>query len=149
MRRSTTAAALALLWLFLVLQTTAAQDLLRSNPNYLKARELQLKAEQAFANGEYDKSIEYSEESKRLSALAEAEVESLFQAYRASNWKSLAENRLRYARGIRADLSYPDEFRIATSSYEVGLQAYNAKEYRESIESFQAVVKALENIRAK
>jgi len=147
MRRSHLTCILTVVLLFAFLPGAMAQDLLRSNPNYLKARELQLKAEQALRDGEYDKSYEYAEESKRLSALAEAEAEALFQRYRATNWKSLATRRIEYAKAVRAEQSFPDEFQRATASFEAGLKAYEAEEWATSTESFRAVLKALENVR--
>jgi tetratricopeptide (TPR) repeat protein len=140
---------LAILFIFILPRVADCQDLLKSNPNYLKARELQLKAEQALKNGEYDKAYEYAEESKRLSALALAETEARILALRANSWRYRAERRIEYAKAIKAERSFPDEWKRATAVYEEALKAYNAAEYEKSIEGFRSVVSILKDIRAK
>ncbi len=138
---------LSIFFIIMLLQSVSGQDLLRTNPNYLKARGLQLKSEQALKIGEYDKAYEYAEESKRLSALALTEVEARLLALRANSWRYRAGRRIEYAQAVNAELSYPDEWKRASALYEEALEAYNAKEHEKAIEGFRAVVSLLEDVR--
>jgi outer membrane protein assembly factor BamD (BamD/ComL family) len=137
----------ALFFALAFIQAVDSQDLLRTNPNYIKARDLQLKSEQALNNGEYDKAYEYAEESKRLSALALAEAEARLLALRANSWRYRAGRRIEYAKAVDAEKSYPDEWKRASELYEKALEAYNAQEYEEAIEGFRAVVSILEVVK--
>ena len=149
LRKCTFIGLLAVFFSAVLPQVAESQDLLRSNPNYLKARELQLKAEQALKNGEYDSAFEYAEESKRLSAVALAETEARILALRANSWRHRAGRRIEYARAINAERSFPEESKRAEAVYEEALKAYNAGEYEKSIDGFRSVVSILKDIRAK
>ncbi len=138
---------LTVFFIFMVIQSVSGQDLLRTNPNYIKARDLQLKSEQALKIGDYDKAYEYAEESKRLSALALAEAEARLLALRANSWRYRAGRRIEYAKAVNAEQSFPDEWKRASALYEEALKAYNAKEYENAIEGFRAVVSLLEEVR--
>ena len=138
---------LSLFFALVMIQAVSGQDLLRTNPNYIKARDLQLKSEQALKNGEYDKAYEYAEESKRLSALALAEAEARLLALRANSWKYRAGRRIEYAEGVDAEKRFPDEWKRASELYDKALGAYNAEEYEEAIEGFRAVVSILEVVK--
>jgi hypothetical protein len=133
----------------LALAAAGAQDLLRSNPNYLKARDLQLQADQALNRGEYDRSVQLSEESKKLLAQAESETTFRIQQLRANGWKVQASERIRYAKGIKADVNYPEQWLKANALNEAAQKAYDANEFDTSIASSRAVLAALEGIRAK
>lgn len=129
--------------------TAGAQDLLRTNPNYLKARELQLQADQSFGRGEYDKSVDLAEESKKLLARAETETTARIQQLRANGWKNQAAERIRYAKGIRADVSYPEPWAKANALFDTAQKAYDAGDYETSITSSKAVLAALEGVKPK
>ena len=138
---------LTLFFILMVIQSVSGQDLLRTNPNYIKARDLQLKSEQALKIGDYDKAYEYAEESKRLSALALAEAEARLLALRANSWRYRAGRRIEYAKAVNAELSFPDEWDRASALFEEALEDYNAKDWEKAIEGFRAVVSLLENVR--
>ena len=146
-KRYTLVLVLSLFFALIALQAGVGQDLLRTNPNYLKARDLQLKSEQALKNGEYDKAYEYAEESKRLSALALAEAEARLLALRANSWRYRAGRRIEYAKAVDADQSFPDEWKRASALYEEALVAYNAEQYEKAIDGFRAVVSILEVVK--
>jgi hypothetical protein len=142
---------LTLILSFLVLSLAAAgaQDLLRTNPNYLKARDLQLQADQAFKGGEYDRSVQLSEESKKLLAQAEAETTFRVQQLRANGWKTQASERIRYGKGIKADLNFPEQWQKANALFETAQKAYDANDFDTSIASSRAVLASLQDIRPK
>jgi hypothetical protein len=126
-----------------------AQDLLRTNPNYLKARDLQVQADQALGRGEYDKSADLSLESKRLIVQAEAETTIRIQQLRANGWKNQAAERIRYAKGIKADASYPEQWAKANALFDTAAKSYDAGDYETSIASSRAVLAALEGVKPK
>jgi hypothetical protein len=132
--------------LFFVSMAVPAQDLLRTNPNYVKARELQVQATQAYEAGDYDKAVEYADESKRLSDLAEAEASQRLLQLRANGWKNQAERRISYAESIGADRRYPDEYGRAKVLNQAARTAYDAGEYQAAIDSAKAVLALLEDI---
>ena len=135
--------------LLLVVATAGAQDLLRTNPNYMKARDLQLQADQALSRGEYDKSVELAEESKKLLAQAESETTARIQQLRANGWKTQASERISYARGIRAEVAYPEQMSKANALFETAQKTYDSGDYETSIASSKAVLATLEGIKPK
>lgn len=142
-------AVLILSLLLFAVVTAGAQDLLRTNPNYLRARDLQLQADQALGRGEYDRSVQLAEESKKLLAQAEAETTVRIQQLRANGWKNQASERINYARGIRADVTYPEQLSKANALFETAQKSYDAGDYETSIASSKAVLASLEGIRPK
>jgi hypothetical protein len=139
----------ALALFFLAAIGAGAQDLLRSNPNYLKARELQLQADQALAAGQYDKAIQLADDSRKLLSQAEAETTVRIQQLRANGWKTQAAERIRYAKGIKADLTYPEQWAKANALYDTAQKAYDAGDYDTSVRSSQAVLGALKDVKPK
>ncbi len=135
--------------LLAVVATAGAQDLLRTNPNYLKARDLQLQADQALNQGEYDKSVQLSEESQKLLAQAESETATRIQQLRANSWKNQAAERIRYAKGIKADVAYPEAWAKANALFDSAQKSYDAGDYEASIASSRAVIAALEGVKPK
>jgi outer membrane protein assembly factor BamD (BamD/ComL family) len=135
--------------LLLAVVTAGAQDLLRSNPSYIKAREMQLQADQAFNRGDYDKAVQLADDSKKLLAQAESETTGRIQQLRANGWKTQAAERISYARGIHADVNYPEQWAKANALYATAQKSYDAGDYDTSITSSQAVIKTLEGIRPK
>ena len=133
----------------LAVAALGAQDLLRTNPNYLKARELQLQAEQAYGRGDYDKASQLAGEAKQLSAVAEREATTRLAQLRANGWRVQAERRLQYAEGIQAPRNFPQAYASAKALYETAVQAYQAADYEKSTAASKAVLAALENIKPK
>lgn len=135
--------------LFAAVAMAGAQDLLRTNPNYLKARDLQVQADQALGRGEYDKSVQLSEESQKLLAQAESETTIRIQQLRANSWKNQAAERIRYAKGIKADVTYPEPWAKANALYDSAQKSYDAGDYEASITSSKAVIAALTGVKPK
>lgn len=135
--------------LFAAVAVAGAQDLLRTNPNYLKARDLQVQADQALGRGEYDRSVELSQESQRLLAQAESETTTRIQQLRANGWKNQAADRIRFAQGIKADANYPEQWAKASALFATAQRTYDAGDYEASIAASRAVLAALEGIKAK
>ena len=135
--------------LFAAVAAAGAQDLLRTNPNYLRARELQVQADQALGRGEYDRSVQLSDESQKLLAQAESETTTRIQQLRANSWKNQAAERIRYAQGIKADTTYPEQWAKATALFDTAQKSYDAGDYDTSIASSRAVLAALQGIRPK
>jgi hypothetical protein len=143
--------ALILVVAFILLPGLAAraQDLLRTNPNYLRARQLQVQAQQAYARGEYDKSVEYAEEAKRLIEVAQTEAGAQRLAFQATNWKNRAEERLRYAEGVGAPERFPDEWADANESYARARTAYDNGDYQTAVDEARRVLAILEDVTPK
>jgi hypothetical protein len=135
--------------LAMTLAAAGAQDLLRTNPNYLKARDLQLQADQAFGSGNYDRSVQLSEESKKLLTLAETETTFRIQQLRANGWKTQASERIRYGKGIKADVNFPEQWLKANALFETAQKTYDANDFDTSIASSKGVLATLEGVRPK
>ena len=135
--------------LVLAVVTAGAQDLLRSNPNYVKAREMQLQADQAYNRGDYDKAAQLADDSRRLLSQAETETTARIQQLRANGWKNRAAERIAYAKGIKADVAYPEQWAKANALYDTAQKTYDARDYDASIAASQAAYSALDGIRPK
>jgi nucleoid-associated protein YgaU len=129
----------------LVLTQTFGQAL-KDNPDYKKAVELQKKADQAYTAGDYEQAYRLAEEAKQYSARAEEYSSTLATRYRASNWLSLAKQKLTEAEGLDAKTRYPEEHKQAVDNYAQAQVAFRGQKWAESIEFSKNVVAWLANI---
>jgi len=134
-----TVAALAF---FIFAQFAAGQDL-RKNEHYLKAIELQKKAEQALAAGDYDKAYEYSEEAKKQTKLAADLYALLVQKYRANSLLQQVSDRIASVKNMGITDEFRETFETALSDYEDAKTAFNEGDYELSMDYSRKVLSAL------
>src|SRR4030042_6292826 len=110
-----------ILWVVIALTalvlTQAFGQALKDNPDYKKALELQAQADRAYQAGDYEQAYRLAEEAKQYSARAEEYSSTLATRYRASNWLSLARQKLTEAEGLAAKTRYPEEHKAAVENY--------------------------------
>jgi len=139
-----------ILWAVLVLATLvftqAFGQALKDNPDYKKAVELQKKADQSYAAGDYGQAYRLAEEAKQYSAKAESYSSTLATRYRASNWLSLAKQKLTEAEALGAKTRYVEEHKQAVDNYAQAQVAFKAGQWAESIEFSKNVVAWLANV---
>jgi nucleoid-associated protein YgaU len=139
-----------ILWVVIALTalvlTQAFGQALKDNPDYKKALELQAQADRAYQAGDYEQAYRLAEEAKQYSARAEQYSSTLATRYRASNWLSLARQKLTEAEGLDAKTRYPEEHKAAVDNYAQAQVAFRGQKWEESIEFSKNVVAWLANI---
>lgn len=143
MRRQVLWAVIALTTLVL---TQAFGQALKDNPDYKRAVELQTQADRAYQAGDYEQAYRLAEEAKQYSARAEQYSSTLATRYRASNWLSLARQKLTEAEALDAKTRYPEEHKAAVDNYAQAQVAFRGQKWEESIEFSKNVVAWLANI---
>jgi nucleoid-associated protein YgaU len=119
---------------------------LQDNPDYKKAIELQAKADQAYAQGDYQAAYDFAEQAKLYSAKAKDYSSTLATRYRAANWLSLAKQKLTDAEDLGAKTRYPEEYEQAVDNYAQAQVAFKNSKWEESIEFSKNVVAWLANV---
>ena len=137
----------AVLALAVLALTQASGQALKDNPDYQKALELQAKADGAYADGDYGAAYRYAEEAKQYSARAEKYSSTLATRYRASNWLSLAKQKLGEAEDLDAKTRYPEEYKQAVDNYAEAQVAFKDEKWADSIEYSKNVVAWLADIK--
>jgi len=139
-----------ILWAVLALATLvftqAFGQALQDNADYKKAVELQEKANQSYAQGDYEQAYRYAEEAKQYSSRAENYSSTLATRYRAANWLSLARQKLTEAEGLGAKTRYPEEHKQAVDNYAQAQVTFRGGKWEESIEFSKNVVAWLANV---
>jgi nucleoid-associated protein YgaU len=143
-----------ILLLFAMLAALAAVSLaygqnLRENEHYKKAIELQKKAEDANARGDYDKAYEYSEEAKKQTQMAADLFAELVLKFRANSLLQQAGNRLNSLKTLGVNDDDQPALDQAADDYGVARSSFNDKEYEQSIEYSNRVLAALMDMEAK
>ena len=123
----------------------AAQNLL-DNEAYKKAVQLRSQAQEAFANGEYDKATTLSKEAEGYARQAVEIAQQLALGYRATNLLNIAKERIKYGESIQASSRYPDAWKTAQDEVAVAQKEYDAKAFQKSMTASQKVLDALSNI---
>ncbi|MEJ2664234.1 MAG: hypothetical protein P8107_09365 [Spirochaetia bacterium] len=111
----------SLLIAFSVFQMISAQSL-AENEWYIKSKEYLAKAEEAFAQGDYDKGNEYAKQAEEYAQKAEDEGNKLLIKYKASASRQEAEAYLNKAKDLGADTNpeTKDLFSMASTEYNDG-----------------------------
>ena len=123
-----------------------AQSLL-DNEYYYKARDLQYESEVALNAGEYDKAASLAAEAREYLAQSDAYVAEMTQFYRANGWLSVANDRLRYAKSIGADVNFKESYDKAASDLRGAKFTMDAKEYDTSVILSKSAIDALKDIK--
>jgi hypothetical protein len=124
----------------------SAQSLL-DNEYYYKARDLQYESEVALNAGEYDQAASLAAEAREYLAKSDAYVEEMTQFYRANGWLSVANDRLRYAKSISADVNFKEAYGKAASDLRGAKYTMDAKEYDTSVILSKSAIDALKDIK--
>jgi nucleoid-associated protein YgaU len=119
---------------------------LRDNPDYRKGLELQALARQAYDEGDYDKSVEYSSSAQEYFQKAKDYADLMALRYTARNLKNRVADRLHYADRIHADKNFSQEYTAALAVSKAADEAFSAEDYRASITGDQAALDLLKNI---
>lgn len=104
------------------------------------------KAQEAFDSGEYDLAVEYTMKAEENAALSKAYVEMMLARADADTQIRVASNRLAWAKGIRADVTFPVAFSASTQSLEKAKAAFEAENYVEASILAKAAMEALAGV---
>jgi len=126
-----------------------AQNSLFDNQNYRRSIELQRMAKSAYDSGDYLKSVEYSNEAKKLSQIARSEAEVQLKKWTANSWKNRAASRIAFGDKVNAATRYPDIWPSAKDAYAVAESEYAAAQYDLSVEASKKVIDLLAGISAE
>ena len=98
-------------------QEWEASDSIRNNVYYNESLRLTNLARLAFANGDYDASIRYSEEAMHYADLSDNYVNMRLKLWECNNAINAANNRLIYAASVNAAARFPAEYAEAQAAY--------------------------------
>jgi len=119
---------------------------IRNNNYYLESQRLSYLARLAFADGDYDNSVKYSEEAIRFAELSDAYVKLRLRIGEVDKAISAANQRLEYAASINAASRYPDEYKEAQAAYSDARSFRVAESWDYAIEAANRVLAALSGI---
>jgi nucleoid-associated protein YgaU len=123
----------------------SAQSLL-DNDFYKQAKDQVAKSEQAMQEGAYDTAASLAAQAKANFAKSDEYVATTLMFYRANGWLSQANDRIAYAKSIKADTNYRDAYNTAVTAARGAKVALDAKDYQESIGLSKSALAALANI---
>ncbi len=119
-----------------------------TNNTYQKlAREYTSKAEKALDAGEYTLAEEYALKAQENAALSEAYIKKMMAKSDADANMKLAENKINYAKSVRADQNFPLAFKAANASFQIAQDAYTQENYLAASEAAKAVLTALADVK--
>lgn len=123
----------------------SAQSLL-DNEFYNKAKDLVAQSEQALQAGDYDTAASLSAEANENLAKSDEYVATKMMFYRANGWLAQANDRIAYAKSIKADTNYKDAYAKAVTAAGGAKVALDAEEYEQSIGLSKTALAALANV---
>ena len=119
---------------------------IRNNRFFVESVRLTILAQQAYDEGNFLASIEFSEEAVRFAALSDEFVQLQLKIRETDNAIAAARRELNYAASVDAATRYPDEYRTAQAAYSEA-RAYRASEdWDDAIDAAHRVLAALVNI---
>jgi len=124
----------------LFLASSASAQSLLDNPDYQKAAELQRQAEAAYAEGDYDKAKEYSEQAKIYIERSNTYVNEKLLIYRANSLLKRAQERVSYFKSVGVQPDYQGYLAQAEKDLAQAKSSYDAGRYDESIEFSKKVL---------
>jgi tetratricopeptide (TPR) repeat protein len=130
---------LLILGLLFLASSASAQSLL-DNPDYKKAVELQRQAEAAYAEGDYDKAKEYSEQAKIYIERSNTYVNQKLLIYRANSLLKSAQERVSYFKSVGVQPDYQGYLDQAEKDLAQAQASYEAERYQESIDYSKKVL---------
>jgi len=119
---------------------------IRNNNYYQESQRLSYLARLAYADGDYDSSVKYSEEAIRFAELSDAYVKLRLRIGEVDMAIYAAGQRLEYAASINAASRYPDEYKEAQAAYGEARSFRLAESWDNAIEAANRVLAALSGI---
>ncbi len=124
---------------------SSAQSLL-DNDFYKNGKDLLAQAQSALDAGNYDGAGMLAKQATDSFALSDQYVASMTLFYRANGALSVANDRIAYAKSIKADVNYKDAYTTATTAAASAKQQLDVRNYNESMQLSQSVLDALKDI---
>jgi nucleoid-associated protein YgaU len=134
------------LTLLLIMPLSLFGQNLFQNDELMRSRQLQIQAQQAFEDGDYDRSVELSIEAEKLAVLGREKAEQTAHAFRANTLYNRAKSRIDYVRLIGAAERVADRYQRAQTLHREAKTTLDAGEYDRSMELSREVIALLENI---
>jgi nucleoid-associated protein YgaU len=119
---------------------------IRNNRFFVESVRLTLLAQQAFDEGNYLASTEFSQEAVRFTVLSDEFVRLQLLIRQTDLAISAARNRLDFAVAVNAAVRYPQEYNTAQSAYGEARSYRTAENWNEAIEAAQRSLAALAHI---
>lgn len=111
------------------------------------ADEYTKKAEAALDAGDYDLSVEYAVKAEENAALSKAFIEKMLARQNAEDQLKLAEKKINWAKGIKADKNFPMAYSASEQAYNNAKASFESEDY-ESCESYaKQAIASLEGVR--
>ncbi len=131
--------------IFLGISTLSAQSLL-DNEFYNKAKALVAQSARALQAGDYDTAASLAAEANDNLQKSDDYVATMLMFYRANGWLGQANDRITYAKSIKADTNFKDAYDTAVTAAGGAKDALDAKDYDKSIELSKTAIAALANV---
>jgi tetratricopeptide (TPR) repeat protein len=122
---------------------------LRNNTYYMESLRQNNLARLAYADGDYDSSIRYSEEAIRYAELSDAYVRLRLKMWETDQAIFAAGKRLEYAASINASSRFPEEYGEAQAAYAEARSFRSAEKWEYAIDAANRVLAALAYIDGK
>ena len=111
-----------------------------------KSREYSAMAEAAFEEGDYDNAIEYAREAEEKARLSEEHIRRMLLRADAETEMSRARARMAWAREIKADVNFPDEYRTAGEHFDMGERSFDEEDFESAKRHALLAIDALSGI---
>lgn len=118
--------------LVLVTLTSLTAQSLRDNPYYIKSLALKNQSEQAFSEGDYEKSTQLANESIEYANKSDEWIEMMLNKYKANSALNRTKKRLHYAIRVNGEVTFPTEMENGKLLYEQANRLYTEEKYAES-----------------
>ena len=129
----------------MVLATPLFTQSFMDNPDYVKAKELQKMAQDAFDSGDYDSAYSQSEEAKDYLKKSDAYVSITLLKYRANTLINFTADRLGRSRSSSGE-GDAEIIQKAEASLDAARKSYTAEQYETSIESSRLALSLLDGL---
>jgi nucleoid-associated protein YgaU len=126
--------------------SAGAQSLL-DNQYYKQAQDLLAKSQAALDAGDYDGAAVLARQAKDALGQSDQYVAVTALAYRGQGWLGMANDRVAYAKSIKADVNFKDAYDKASALAASAKTALDAKNYQDSIDQSKAAIDALKDIK--
>jgi hypothetical protein len=128
-----------------VVSIASAQSLL-DNEFYKAGKDYLSQSQSALDAGDYDGANSFALKAKDSFAKSDEYVATMTLFYRANGWLYQANERIAYARSIKADANYRDAYDTAVAAAASAKDQMDAKNYPQSIELSKSVLDTLKDI---
>jgi hypothetical protein len=120
---------------------------LLDNEYYRESVRLTALAQETYDYGDYDLAREYAEEAGRNARLSDEYISRQLKMAEADDAIDAAEQRIAWARSVKADRRYPEEFARATAYRDSSAASRDAEDWDAAIAAARRVIDALAFIR--